>query len=193
MASSKEYKLDQVGIRMVKEPTLYSSEPVDSPEAAVRLISKLLKHYDRELLCIVNLRNDLRPINVNVVSVGTVNSSVAHPREIMKSAILSNASSVMLFHNHPSGNLTPSKEDIALTDRMLKAGEILGIPVIDHIIIGNNDQYYSFNEKSVMKVPRISYTMNVDDLQFQKTAVFEPATGLSVLSERQEKEEEIEI
>ena len=68
MSSRNSYKLDQVGIRMVKEPPLYSSEPVNSPEAAVRIIADTLRNYDREVFCVVNLRNDLKPINVNVQS-----------------------------------------------------------------------------------------------------------------------------
>lgn len=176
MSSSKHYKLDKVGIRMVKEPPLYSSEPVNSPEAAVRLMSETLKGYDREVLAVVNLRNDLCPINMNVVSIGTLNQSLAHPREIMKSIILSNAASVMLFHNHPSGNLMPSQEDIALTDRMAKICELLGTPIVDHIIIGNDDRYYSFRENSILKVPPLEYARDVTDLHLGAEAVSEPGT-----------------
>jgi antirestriction protein ArdC len=176
MNSSKRYKLDKVGIRMVKEPPLYSSEPVNSPEAAVRLMSETLKGYDREVLAVVNLRNDLCPINMNVVSIGTLNQSLAHPREIMKSIILSNAASVMLFHNHPSGNLMPSQEDIALTDRMAKICELLGTPIVDHIIIGNGDRYYSFRENSILKVPPLEYARDVTDLHLGADAVSEPGT-----------------
>ena len=75
---------------MVKEPPLYSSEPLRSPEAAVKVIADMLRQYDREAFCIVNLRNDLSPINMNIVSTGTLNASLAHPREILKSAVLSN-------------------------------------------------------------------------------------------------------
>lgn len=176
MSSSKRYKLDKVGIRMVKEPPLYSSEPVNSPEAAVRLMSETLKGYDREVLAVVNLRNDLCPVNMNVVSIGTLNQSLAHPREIMKSIILSNAASVMLFHNHPSGNLMPSQEDIALTDRMAKICELLGTPIVDHIIIGNDDRYYSFRENSILKVPPLEYARDVTDLHLGADAVSEPGT-----------------
>ena len=98
MSSTRPYKLDRVAIRMVKEPPLYSSEPLRSPEAAVKVIADMLRQYDREAFCIVNLRNDLSPINMNIVSTGTLNASLAHPREILKSAVLSNASATMLFH-----------------------------------------------------------------------------------------------
>lgn len=154
MSSRNSYKLDQVGIRMVKEPPLYSSEPVNSPEAAVRIIADTLRNYDREVFCVVNLRNDLKPINVNVVSVGTLNASIAHPREILKSTILSNAAAVMLLHNHPSGNLTPSREDIELTARMQEICTMLGTPVQDHIIVGNDDRYFSFREQDILQIAR---------------------------------------
>lgn len=176
MTSNKRYKLDQVGIRMVKEPPLYSAEPVNSPQAAVRLMSETLKGYDREVLTVVNLRNDLKPINMNIVSIGTLNQSLAHPREILKSIILSNAGSVMLFHNHPSGNLTPSPEDVSLTDRMAKICELLGTPIVDHIIIGNDDRYYSFRENSILKVPALEYARDVSDLRLGAESVSEPVT-----------------
>ena len=175
MSSSKPYKLDQVGIRMVKEPPLYSAEPVNSPQAAVRVMSETLKGYDREVLAVVNLRNDLKPINMNIVSIGTLNQSLAHPREILKSIILSNAGSVMLFHNHPSGNLTPSPEDISLTDRMAKICELLGTPIVDHIIIGNDDRYYSFQENKILKVPSLEYARDLSDLHLGSETVSEPA------------------
>jgi len=154
MSSPNSYKLEQVGIRMVKEPPLYSTEPINSPEAAVRIIADTLKNYDQEVFCVVNLRNDMKPINVNVVSVGTLNASIAHPREILKSTILSNAAAVLLFHNHPSGNLTPSHEDIALTARMQEICTMLGTPVQDHIIVGNDDRYFSFREQNILQIAR---------------------------------------
>ena len=81
------YSLDKVAIRMVKEPPLYSSTPVRSPDDAVRLMAEMLKGYDREVFCIVNFRNDMTPINMNIVSMGTLNASLVHPREILKSLL----------------------------------------------------------------------------------------------------------
>jgi hypothetical protein len=190
MSSVKPYKLDQVGIRMVKEPPLYSAEPVNSPQAAVRLMSETLKGYDREVLAVVNLRNDLKPINMNIVSIGTLNQSLAHPREILKSIILSNAGSVMLFHNHPSGNLTPSPEDVSLTDRMAKICELLGTPIVDHIIIGNDDRYYSFRENSILTVPALEYARDVSDLHLGAESVSEPAGKKQTVAEITEKLEQ---
>ena len=102
------YKLNQVAIRMVDMPPLLSDTPLDGPEAAVKVMADMLKDYDREVVAIVNLQSDGRPINMNVVSMGALDQSIAHPREILKSTILSNAASIMLVHNHPSGKLSPS-------------------------------------------------------------------------------------
>ena len=170
MSSRRPYKLDRVAIRMVKEPPLYSSEPLRSPEAAVKVIADMLRQYDREAFCIVNLRNDLSPINMNIVSTGTLNASLAHPREILKSAVLSNASATMLFHNHPSGNLTPSREDTEITDRMSKLFALADMPLLDHIIIGNGDQYYSFKENSVMPIGTQMFARDPADITFQSAA-----------------------
>ena len=120
-------KLNQVAIRMIEQPPLLSKEPMDSPEAAIRVMQEFLSEMDRELFCIVNLQSDLKPINMNIVSVGALNQSLTHPREVFKSAILSKAAGILMIHNHPSGNLAPSKEDIYITDRLRQAGELLGI------------------------------------------------------------------
>ena len=170
MSSRRLYKLDRVAIRMVKEPPLYSSEPLRSPEAAVKVIADMLRQYDREAFCIVNLRNDLSPINMNIVSTGTLNASLAHPREILKSAVLSNASATMLFHNHPSGNLTPSREDIEITDRMSQLFAMAEMPLLDHIIIGNGDQYYSFKENSVMPIGTQMFARDPAEIKFENVA-----------------------
>ena len=145
---------------------LYSSEPLCSPQDAVRVIADMLEDYDREAFCIVNLRNDLSPINMNIVSTGTLNASLAHPREILKSSVLSNASAVMLFHNHPTGNLTPSREDTEITDRMNQLFTMIEIPLTNHIIVGNDDRYYSFNENSLMQVPAQIYVAEPEKIHF---------------------------
>ena len=80
----------------------------------------------------------------------SIKLSSIHPREVFKTAILSNAASSMAFHNHPSGNLKCSKEDENITNRLKECGEILGIELVDHIIIGDNDTYFSFKENCMM-------------------------------------------
>lgn len=88
-------------------------------------------------------------LGFHVVSVGALNVVMGHPREVFKPAILANAASVLLIHNHPSGDPEPSEEDIASTKQMIKAGELLGIPVLDHVIIGDG-AYYSFADAKIL-------------------------------------------
>lgn len=163
-------KLNQVAIRMVKQPPLYSDMPMSNPEAAIQVMSDFLSQMDRELFCIVNLQADLKPINMNIVSAGCLNEALAHPREIMKTAILSNANSMMLFHNHPSGTVTPSEVDIRSTARLQEVGTLMGIPLTDHIIVGKGQEYYSFKEKDVLPVPRLSFSDDLDSIQLGKVA-----------------------
>lgn len=159
----KKYSLDKVAIRMVKEPPLYSDTPIHTPDDAVRLMAEILRGYDREVLCVVNMQSDLTPINMNIVSVGTLNASIIHPREVLKSTVLSNAAAVMLFHNHPSGNLLPSQEDIETTDRMQQLYTLMGIQLLDHIIIGNDDRYYSFQNEDIMPLSKNYFPSRIEE------------------------------
>lgn len=176
----KPYTLDKVAIRMVKEPPLYSEKPVANPDDAVRLMAEMLKGYDREVFCIVNFRNDMSPINMNIVSMGTLNASLVHPREILKSPILSNAAHVMAFHNHPTGSLTPSQEDIQTTDRLQKLFDLAGIPLLDHIIIGNSDRYYSFRENQTLPVSENRFATSPEQIQFSPVPGMMVAEGTTV-------------
>ena len=165
-----KYELENVSIRMVKEPPLLCDEPVNSPGRAVEVRYDLLHDMDREMMIVVNLKADMTPINMNVASIGTVNASLGSPRELLKSAILSNSAAAMLFHNHPSGNLTPSQADLNLTDRVIKAFGIMDIPVVDHIILGPERQYYSMRENGVFRIPAPEEGVRVEDLNFNMKA-----------------------
>lgn len=177
----RENGLPQVAIRMVQERPLISNEKMDSPKAAIHVMSEFLSQMDRELVCVVNLQSDMKPINMNIVSMGALSESLVHPREMMKSAILSNAHSFMMIHNHPSGNLVPSKEDIAMTDRMHQVGELLGIQLVDHIITGRGNEYYSFHEKDTIPISRNHFTSDIHQLQIGNK-VAEEQTGYSTES-----------
>ena len=170
-------KLEQVAIRMVEQPPLYSKEPMNNPDAAIRVMNEFLSQMDRELFCIVNLQADLTPINMNIVSVGSLNEALINPREIFKSAILSNAHSMMLIHNHPSGNLTPSREDIMTTDKMIKAYRLLDIQVLDHIIIGPDRQFYSMRARDTFDLPSSDYCAVLNDLRFDDLKPRHPDRG----------------
>ena len=124
-------KLEQVSIRLVKGRSLLSNAKIETPEDAINLIGDKMREMDREVLCVLNLQTDGRPINFSIVSIGAVNHCIAEPREIFKSSILSNAASMMLIHN-PSGNLAPSDSDTQITDRMIRLCNLMGIRFLDH-------------------------------------------------------------
>ena len=180
-------KLEQVAIRMVEQPPLYSNEPMNNPDVAIRVMNEFLSQMDRELFCIVNLQADLTPINMNIVSVGSLNEALINPREIFKSAILSNAHSMMLIHNHPSGNLTPSTSDIQTTARMQELGELMGISLVDHIITGRNGNYYSFRDKGEFPDSRVRFSTRVEDIDLTKVMVTEATAPYEEVTDTKEK------
>lgn len=180
-------KLEQVAIRMVEQPPLYSNEPMNNPDVAIRVMNEFLSQMDRELFCIVNLQADLTPINMNIVSVGSLNEALINPREIFKSAILSNAHSMMLIHNHPSGNLTPSTSDIQTTARMQELGELMGILLVDHIITGRNGNYYSFRDKGEFPDSRVRFSTRVEDIDLTKGMVTEATAPYEEVTDTKEK------
>ena len=181
-------KLEQVAIRMVEQPPLYSKEPMNNPDAAIRVMNEFLSQMDRELFCIVNLQADLTPINMNIVSVGSLNEALINPREIFKSAILSNAHSMMLIHNHPSGNLTPSTSDIQTTARMQELGELMGISLVDHIITGRDGNYYSFRDKGEFPDSKIRFSTRVEDIDLTKGMVTEAIAPYEEVTDTKEKD-----
>ncbi len=169
MPKKNLFKLDVVSIRLNKDAPLMSGHPVKSPEDAVKLIGQELCEMDREVVCIINLKSDGTPINCTFASMGALDRSVAHPRELLKATILSNASTMIMLHNHPSGNLDPSMEDSILTDRMIKLCDLVGVPLVDHIIVGgDNSDYFSFKEKDRLPASNLRYSLKTDykDIEF---------------------------
>ena len=140
-----------VSLKLIKENSvLYETRTIRSPYDAYKLIKNFLIDSDREKFVVACLDTKKQPVNISVVSIGSVNSAIVHPREVFKVAMLSNASKIICFHNHPSGNLKCSKEDENITNRLKECGEILGIELVDHIIVGDNDKYFSFKENCMM-------------------------------------------
>ena len=164
-----KYELDVVKIRLVKEPSWYSEEPLNKSADVAKLMAKEFADYDREVFCILNLATDGKVINMNVVSVGTLNAALVSPREVFKSSILSNAAAIIAVHNHPSGNVLPSKMDKLITQRLREAGELLDIELLDHIIIGGNDgQFFSFQEENMLRNDfRRAYSVNRSDYEIR--------------------------
>ncbi len=136
--------------RRVSQYTGPSLPVITSPEDAVGLVMEEMRHYDREHFRALLLNTKNQVIWRDNVSVGTLNSSSVHPRELFRNAIKKSAASVILVHNHPSGDPTPSREDLDVTGRLCEAGRIIGIEVLDHIIIGDN-RYTSFKTKGLIK------------------------------------------
>ena len=151
MKEKNPFNLDVVSVRLVKDAPIMSGHPITNPEDAVLLLGKHLCEMDREVLCVINMKTDGTPINCSFVSVGCLSNTLAHPRELFKGSILSNASQMIMLHNHPSGNIHPSKDDILLTNRFTSVCDLMGIPLVDHVIVGGgNGEFYSFKENHMI-------------------------------------------
>lgn len=165
----KENDLEVVSVRLVKDAPIISERKIASPQDAVEVLGDTLCEFDREAVCVINLRSDGTPINVNFASIGSLSQSIACPREIFKSSILSNAASMILVHNHPSGNLSPSREDCILTDTMIRLCHMMGIPLLDHVIVGgDNSSYFSFRDKGIFENPHFEACTDYMELNFDK-------------------------
>lgn len=178
MIQNNTFKLDKVSVRLNRDGPIMSGNPIRAPEDAVKLLGREMCELDREVVVIINLKADGTPINCTFASMGALDSSVAHPRELLKSTILSNASSILLLHNHPSGNLEPSVQDTYLTDRMIKLCDMVGIPLLDHIIVGgDNTEYFSFKEKGKLPASNLRYELksNYMDIEFSVPVAAEEA------------------
>lgn len=144
-------RVDIVKIQMVKEGSLlYKNRTVHSPQNGFDLMKQFLGDVDREHFIVMCLDTKNQPTSLNICHIGSLNSSLVHPREVFKSAILSNAASIMVGHNHPSGNPEPSEADIMMTKRLEEAGDLMGIRLLDHLIIGE-DTYISLKERGNFK------------------------------------------
>ncbi|MHB8928151.1 MAG: RadC family protein [Bacillota bacterium] len=126
-----------------------SRAAIRSPKDAEAIVAERLRYLEQEHFLVVLLNTKHHVLGVETVSVGGLSSSVVHPRDIFKSPVRRNAAAVILAHNHPSGDPTPSREDIDVTRRLAEAGKLLGIEVLDHIVVGDN-RYVSFREKSLL-------------------------------------------
>lgn len=133
---SEQLKKVEVRLKLTEENGLYSSESIDSAEKAVRIMAEAMAGLDREEVCVVNMDGKGHPINFNVVSIGSLNGSIIPVGNVFKTAILSNAASILLMHNHPSSDVSMSRQDKNVTKQIMYAGQIMGIAVLDHIIVG---------------------------------------------------------
>lgn len=144
MERSKEYESEpRVRLVTVEQTALKVSEAtsVSSPTRAAEAVRELIGNKDREHFVVVHLDARHRMVSAEVVSIGTLTSSLVHPREVFKGAFLANAAAIICAHNHPSGELSPSPEDKALSERLLEAGKMLGVPMLDFLIVSDSGSW----------------------------------------------------
>jgi len=137
----------EIGRRLSTQTPSYKSKELTDPEKVYQLIKSKIKDYHKEHFYIIALNS--RNHSIAEVSIGSLNASIVHPREVFAEAIKNKAASVIIAHNHPSGDPEPSDDDLVLTRKLVGSGKILGIEVIDHIIVAKND-FFSFKNKGLI-------------------------------------------
>jgi len=139
----------ELGRRVQSQQKMFSNKKITSPEDIAKTFIPILRHDLKEKFIVVCLNSANRVIKHETISIGNLNSSVVHPREIFKVAIDCSSASIILIHNHPSGNPEPSNEDISITKKIIEVGKVMDIPVFDHLIIAG-ETFTSFVEKKLM-------------------------------------------
>lgn len=145
----KEYKFARYNVKLVRETQAkYKSINITKAGDMAAVLCNTIKLYEsaEEKFCMISLDNQHKVTGVFVVHVGTLSTCNVHPREIFKRALLVNAQAIILAHNHPSGSLEPSAADRSMTDEIVKAGKLMGINVLDHIIIAPDKSYASLKD-----------------------------------------------
>lgn len=143
MSDSSTITIKEVTTAYTNNRTI--GDRIDNPHKIANAFNWLGNETREKFICL-HLDTKLNAISYETVSIGDLNSSIVHPREVFKAAILANADRIAIIHNHPSGDTDPSREDIAITKRLEEAGELLNIKLIDHVIIGN-DKHLSLKEQ----------------------------------------------
>lgn len=146
-AGQRGHYCDAISVRVIRERRQTVAENViTGPRAAATILADLMEGLDREHFIALILDSKNRVIGMHVVAIGLLNEALIHPRETFKVALIMGAAAILVGHNHPSGDPTPSPEDIAMTQRLVDAGRLLGVDVIDHIIVGVPGAYRSLRE-----------------------------------------------
>ena len=135
--------------RRLAQTVMLPRAVIKSPQDAAYLVMEEMRYLDRETFRVIALNTKNQVLTIETISVGGLDCSPAHPREVFKNCLKQSAAAVILIHNHPSGDPTLSTEDIAVTKRLVEAGKILGVEVLDHLVIGENC-YNSFKEKGLI-------------------------------------------
>jgi len=148
------HRVSQFRLMLVKDGPAISTtwdRQVREPQDVARFMAPLAANLDREMFWVLMLDARNKVTGLHVVSVGSLTSTIVHPREVWKAAILANAASVILCHNHPSGEPTPSTEDLALTARLLAVGELVGIRLLDHVVLGADGSFRSLAASELLR------------------------------------------
>lgn len=135
--------------KRINQEKISTNEPITTPGIAAQIFINEMRHLLHEEFRVLGLDTKKRIRYIQLVSKGTMDSTIVHPREVFRMAIDRAAHSILLIHNHPTGDTTPSKADIELTRRLVRSGSLIGIDVVDHIIIGDGN-YYSFLEEGLI-------------------------------------------
>jgi DNA repair protein RadC len=149
---TRPYKIPGFRIALVREPGVELAErpQIRVPGEAAPLLARYIGDADREVFVIAMLTTRHRVLGLHTVSVGCLTSSLVHPREVFKPAILAGSAAILAAHPHPSGDPEPSAEDIALTRRLAAAGQLLGIELLDHLVLGEAGRFVSLRERGVL-------------------------------------------
>jgi DNA repair protein RadC len=149
---TRPYSFPGFRVCLVREPGVALSErpQFHSPAVAAPILAQYIGETDREQFVVALLTVRHRLIGLHTISVGCLTSSLVHPRECFKPALLGSAAALVVAHNHPSGDPEPSADDISLTRRLAAAGALLGIDVLDHIVLGEHGRFVSLKERGVL-------------------------------------------
>lgn len=164
-------EIPEVEVQLVKSSTIHGTQVLRNSDKVFELFQKRADLMDRECVYMLCLRTDTSMINYSIVSIGSHGCAVIEPCEILRVAILSCASGIILVHTHPSGNIRPSKEDVKVTDRLSRACAICGIRLVDHLILGRgNPEHYSFQRHDNISGSDICLEVDAEKLNIRKVA-----------------------
>lgn len=157
-------RLQEKRLKLVRQGYV-NVERLDNPLSVVTAFQKRFSDVCQEYVIAIYLDNALQPIHYSTISQGSINCAVVQPADIFRVALVSGATYFLLLHNHVSGCVRPSKADINLTSRLIDAGELIGVKLLDHIIVGPNS-YYSMKEKDEIKNPVLKNVTDINLLNF---------------------------
>lgn len=146
---TRKFRIAKYRVALVREGSIATTwdRTVRQASDVAALMAPMANETDREGFWVILLDGRNKVIGINLIALGSLTSALIHPRETYKSAILANAAALILCHNHPSGDPSPSQEDVSLSRRLYEVGELLGIRVLDHIVIGENGAFRSLAEE----------------------------------------------